>query len=496
MIRAPALLCSLTLMSLLTLEKPAWPQDVSESSLLISIMLRPAAEPIPALKYRLLPERHSLVPGNAAVFYHRAIEMLLDKAAAQRQQLDPEKSIATEEQASGPWINGPLEAIPLDQAREWLDVYQNALVEVSLGARRQICNWEFDLRSEGTELLLPEIQHMRSLIRLAALKVRIAIRAGKIDEAIDWLQTGYAMARHVSEGPILLQGLVGISMSAVMTTPLEDLIQAPGVPSLFWALANRPRPFVDLAEAIDGERFLLERELPSLRELDGPPWSVEKARAFGEELRTKLFRLSGYAARSSTGSNAAPFHEWTSKLGLAALVAQAYPEAKLALSAQGTPAAQVEAMPALQVTALHTMRSYQELRDNVFKWTCIPYHQAHRHLDESSLIHKVGGQPNPLLRMFTLLIPAVSSVQMAQLRVDRRLDVMQCIEGIRIYCAAHGKFPSALNDITEAPVPLDVATGQPFEFRVDGDHAILSAPSPRGTDIPQYRITYDLKWAR
>ena len=42
----------------------------------IPIMLRPAAEPIPALKYRLLPERGALVPGNAAVFYHRAIEML------------------------------------------------------------------------------------------------------------------------------------------------------------------------------------------------------------------------------------------------------------------------------------------------------------------------------------------------------------------------------------------------------------------------------------
>ncbi len=68
----------------------------------------------------------------------------------------------------------------------------------------------------------------------------------------------------------------------------------------------------------------------------------------------------------------------------------------------------------------------------------------------------------------------------AQLRVDRRLDAIQCIEAIRIYGAAHGKLPSSLKDITEAPVPLDVATGQPFDYRVDGDHAILSAPSPRG----------------
>ena len=494
MIRDPVLICGLVLVSSLISASSVWPQEASQSS--ISIVLRPAAEPIPALKYRLLPERHSLVPGNAAVLYHRAIEML-DKAAGwERRRADPAKFVATEEQASGAWINGPLESIPVDQARERLDTYRNALIEARLGARRQTCDWEFDLRSEGTELLLPEIQNMRSLIRLVALKARLAVRDGKIDEAIDWLQTGYAMARHVSNGPILLQGLVGVSMSTVMTKPLEDLIQAPGVPSLYWALANRPRPFIDLDEAINGERFLLERELPSLRELDGPPWSVEKARAFSEEMRTKLYKLSGYAPRSSTGSDAAAFHEWTSKLGLAALVAQAYPEAKLALLARGTPAAQVEAMPALQVTALHTLQSYQGLRDDVFKWTGIPYHQALNHQDDPILAHMIRGQTNPLLRMFTLLIPAVRSFQMAQLQVDRRLDAVQCIEAIRIYGAAHGKFPSSLTEITEAPAPLDVATGQPFELRVDGDHAILSAPAPRGMDIPQYRVTYDLKWAR
>jgi hypothetical protein len=494
MIRAPVILRTLVLVSLLAPEKAAWPQDDSESA--IPIILRPAAEPIPALKYRLLPERHSLVPGNAAIFYHRAIEMLNQAAVWERRRTEPAKLAEIEEQASNAWIKGPLEAIPVDQARQWVDAYRTALIEVRLGAHRQSCDWEFDLRTEGSELLLPEIQNMRSLLRLVALKVRLAVRDGKIDEAIDWLQTGNAMARHVSEGPILLQGLVGISMSAVMIKPLEDLIQAPGVPSLYWALANRPRPFHDLTEAIDAERFLLERELPSLRELDGPPWSVEKAREFTDEMRTKLFKLSGYAARSSAGSDTAPFQDWTSKLGLAALVAQAYPEAKLALLARGRPAAQVEAMPAIQVTALHTLQVYQQLRDDVFKWTGLPYHQTQKRSDEQLLAQQVRGQTNPLLRMFTLMIPAVRSVPMAQLRIDRRLDAIQCIEAIRVHGAAHGGFPSALNEITEAPVPLDAATGQPFEFRVAGDHAILSAGSPRGVDSPQYRITYDLKWAR
>ena len=58
-----------------------------------------------------------------------------------------------------------------------------------------------------------------------------------------------------------------------------------------------------------------------------------------------------------------------------------------------------------------------------------------------------------LLRMFTMLIPPFGRFQMAQLQVDRRLDAIQCIEAIRIYAAAHGKFPSGLNEISEAPAP-------------------------------------------
>jgi hypothetical protein len=494
MIRAPVLSSGVALMILLTPLARALPQDGSPTP--TTIVLRAAGEPIPALKYRLLPERRSLVPGNAAVFYHRAIAMLDEAAQWARRRSDAKQFLATEEQATGPWITGPLELIPIDQARQHLENYRTALVEARLGSRRQTCNWEFDLRSEGVELMLPEIQNMRALLRLVALKVRVAVRDGKIDEAIDWLQTGNAMARHVAEGPILLQGLVGVTMSMAMTRPLEDIIQAPGAPNLFWALANRPRPFIDLTAGMDGERFLLEREIPQLRELDSTPWSLEKARSFSEELRTKLFRLSGYKNRSPSGESSPAFQEWTSKLGLAALVAQAYPEAKAALMAQGRSAAQVEAMPTLQVVALHTFQSYQRMRDDDFKWTGIPYYDAYRGMNKPMNVHRIQGQANPLLQLFTMLVPAISSVQMAQLRVDRKLDAVQCIEAIRIYGAAHGRLPSALRDITEAPAPLDLATGQPFGYRLEGDHATLSAPAPPGLNIPHYRISYELKWTR
>src|SRR5213593_2791887 len=40
--------------------------------LVVRLTVHPAAEPTPALKYRLLPEVRELTPGNAAVLYYRA----------------------------------------------------------------------------------------------------------------------------------------------------------------------------------------------------------------------------------------------------------------------------------------------------------------------------------------------------------------------------------------------------------------------------------------
>ena len=173
--------------------------------------------------------------------------------------------------------------------------------------------------------MIEEIQQMRSLGRLVALQARMAILDGRIDDAIDSIQTGFAVARHVSEGPMLVQGLVGMSLSAVMTKPLEELIQAPPMPSLYWALSDRPRPFIDLSAALENERFTLEREIPRLRELDGPPWGAEQGRAFTEELRTKLFKLAGMVESPPAEPGSHDVRNWSLKLGMAGLVAQVYP---------------------------------------------------------------------------------------------------------------------------------------------------------------------------
>jgi hypothetical protein len=458
------------------------------------IVLRPAAAPVPALKYSLLPERRNLLPGNAAIFYHRAIELLLD-IHGRRQPAGKQNDdiIHTDGKLLEEWISGPLSSLPRERVQRLVDAGRDSLHEVELGARRQTCDWEFGQREEAVYLMIGEIQQMRSLNRLVLLRARLAVIEGRIDDAVHWIQTGFAMARHSSEGPLLIQSLVGAAMSQQICGALEDLIQAPGAPNLYWALAHRPRPLVDFSTSLESERLLLEHEIPSLRQLDGPPWSAQQGREFSAELQTKLFKLAEVADFSGPSG----LQGLKQRMGMAALVLQVYSEAKRALVAQGRPADLVEAMPAVQVAALHTYQQYAVYRDDLFKWTSLPYYQSHKGMDDALAGLQARIDRSVLFRLFTMLVPGVRTSGFALARSERRLDAIQCIEAIRLNAALHGKLPARLEDIVEAPVPLDGAIGKPFEYRAEGDRAIISGPSPPGElNHPSYKINYELKLTR
>ena len=153
-------------------------------------------------------------------------------------------------------------------------------------------------------------------------------------------------------------------------------------------------------------------------------------------------------------------------------------------------------MPTVQVAALYTFQTYQEYRDDIFKWTGLPYYQASRGMDAASRSHNAELQRRPLLKLFAVVLPSIQSSYPATVRVERRLDALQCIESIRIYVATHHSFPGRLEDITEAPTPIDPMSGQPFGYRVEGDRVTLTAPDAPGVArIPFYAIHYELKLA-
>ena len=110
-------------------------------------------------------------------------------------------------------------------------------------------------------------------------------------------------------------------------------------------------------------------------------------------------------------------------------------------------------MPAIQVAALHAYWQYEQVRDDFFKWTSLPFYQGYKGMDESLAGVQSRAKTSMLLKLFTMLIPAVRSSGLALALSERRLDAIQCIEAIRLHAALSGKLPSSLEEITEAPVP-------------------------------------------
>lgn len=461
----------------------------------IVIAIRPAAEPVPALKYRLVPEHLQLLPGNAAIFYHRA-NLLLSQARASRANSVDESPKPGDEMAISKWSLGPQSEIPKEEARKHLEPFRNALREVELGAQRNTCDWGLDSRTEGYYLLIPEIQEMRSLARLIALEARLAILDGQTDEAMRWIQTGLVLGRHVGDGPTLIQLLVGVAIDSIMLKCVEDLIQAPGTPTLYWAFADRPRPFIDMRRPMESERNMLETAFPDLDRLDDGVWSVEQTRRFVETFSSEFFALSGGEPMPGSGlSIPSDLPSAMHRMGIAAMAAKVYPRAKRELIAGGRSETEVEAMPVIQASTLYSLIEYRRWSDGIYKWMNLPYWQSFDRADSATRLTLDAKLANPLLALFQMLQPALNSVRLASVRLERQLDALQCIEAIRLHAAAHGgKLPATLDAVTEVPAPLDPATGKPFGYRLDGDTATLSAPLfPGAPGHPSYTINYVLK---
>jgi hypothetical protein len=437
---------------------PAAPANVET----IKLALSPAAAPVPALKYHLLPEVSDVQPGNAVLLYYRAFS--------------PE------------WSNlfrRPEAAKPLDKWTEdmrkvpgkelaWVRTSQ-ALQEVDRGARRSYVDWEMieRLRKEGIAMLLPDIQSFREYGSLLAARARLETADGSFDKAVYTLQTGLKLGRDISDAPTLVQSLVGNAISTIMLQQVEELIQAPDSPNLYWALTQLPRPYIDLQKPYGGERIMLESFFPQMRNV----LAGSKPRILSEaQVQAMVDRL----ADDMRGMNLTPSHyNWQARLGLAALAVQSYPAARRHLLATGWTAKLVETMPVLEASLLYELYNYDRLYDDFRKWGNLPYWQARDGLEraERQLRQYKAAGPSTGTVLATLLLPAVQKVQFASARTERRIAALRIIEAIRLYAVSHdGQLPQRLEDIKEVPIPIDPVTGNAFRYTVAGERAILYGP--------------------
>jgi len=443
----------------------------------IELTLTPAVEPSPALKYELLPAPLERKPGNAATNYYRAI-----LHAQQVTNSAPKEERERFYLEYGDWFERPLQDLPKEDLERWIGYYRAALEETRQAAYREECHFNLrqqDLKGlETVNFLLHDFQITRDLARVLRLRARLEVRAGKLDDALETVRQGLQLGRDTTEPELLINGLIGISICSMMQDELIEIIDQPGSPNLYWALASLPRPLVDLRRGMRFEMEMPERMFPFLKDAETAQRTPEEWQKLMVEGLTNISQVAGTSARMP---------EWQSRLTAAAGLMIVYPEAKKRLIEEGMNREALEKMPVAQVVAIQASRAQKRVYHNVFKWTTLPYSQQGTRADVSmkGMIAEMGGvgqitAADPLF-LARLLLPAVTSAVNAETRLQSTFAALQTIEALRLHAAASGgELPKSLEDVTIVPIPLNPGTDKPFPYELRGNKATLTVPPPAG----------------
>jgi hypothetical protein len=461
-----------TLIGTLSLARVSAAADSSsaagETPTVIKLGLHPAPAAQAALRYRLMPHFIEQTPGNAAVQYMRAALAW----AENKDYRDVAERIPD-------WLELSLEQLRHhDDVQKFFNNTPSMFFDlIGFAARKEYCEWDLPLREYNVGTRIPELQWLRELARLMALKARIEMSRGQFSEAIETIKTGLAIGRHAAEGPTLVNGLVGVAIDGLMLQQIQTLVQQPDCPNLYWALTALPVPCIDLRRADEMEQDNLYTILPELRDVREKSRSEEQWNNLLSKVTQKLIALQPIEKLSDGLST---------KNVLAA--ATAYPKAKRQLHDFGYSAATIDSMPIAQAILTATVETYEHERDSLHRWFYLPYTEAWPALDDEE--HRVANT-DEIIPFGKLLLPSLRNVRAAQARLDREVAALRVLEALRLYAADHrGQLPKQLAEITQVPMPNDPITGKPFDYELRDGHAVLiNSPAP-----PHAPVEHELHW--
>lgn len=202
----------------------------------VRLTIYPAKADESEKKYQLMVKPEDQIDGDAVPLYEKAAKLI--------------PKDFNQDQIRG-WLDLPVEQLPQQQAEQTLQKYLEPLKLAVRASRCKECNWpEFNPGGKIENLI-----EYRNLSYIVKLWARLEIsRGGHEGAAIIAIRTGLGMARHVGKGPAIIQGLVGSAIGGIMCRELELYLQGKDSPNLYRALAEIPRPLIEMEKAIENER--------------------------------------------------------------------------------------------------------------------------------------------------------------------------------------------------------------------------------------------------
>lgn len=436
-------------------KKPAVPAEPApanpphETPEIVRLTVQPMAAPIPALKYQLLPELSEMNPGNPIQGYLKCFMEENKFFFGKQAEEDRDK-----------WLEMPLKDLPLEKIRNW-GYFGSPLTQADDAARLDTPDWQvlLKLKSEGIRLLVPDVQEIRKIVIALKVRFRAEIAARQFDKAIVTAKTMFAMSRHFCEHPTVVGDLYGFEVVVMALDSLEEMIQQPSCPNLYWALTDLPSPLVSIYKGLQGDRTTLANEFP---QLDG------NSRLTDAELLTLVDRLDDSIDLTPPGSMKRG--DVRKSLQAKANEEKNLDAARERLANAGFDPIKLKEFLPLQVVLLDEVLAFNELRDDDSKAMMLPYWQVQSVLAANRAKKSENGRGRESI--FVFLLPPVG-VRAEQVRLEQRIALLRCVEALRLYASEHdGRLPEHLDDV-QVPVPIDPVSGKPFSYRVDGATATV-----------------------
>lgn len=285
-------------------------------------------------------------------------------------------------------------------------------------------------------VLLPHLSSVRNTTKAMMAEARKLESEGRLDEALEDYTTTFASGAQISQGPTLIENLVGVAMQALGSTSLLDSMAGPNGAQLDYVtlaqqLESSYLPTRRMAETMQFERASVLDFVQRLYDYD-PDTQQYKVSPNAPQLMREVSDMSG------AGGGAMDF------------LNQAYMVGTLgAIGFDGM----------LQQVNAHY--------DDLTSATAAPFQQGNAQLQtaEARFEQENLRQSNPVLGA---LLPAISRANQLQARADTTRNATLLIANLNAYKQQNGAYPASLDAFAGKPYVTDPFTGQQFAYRRDG----------------------------
>ncbi len=343
-------------------------------------------------------------------------------------------------------LRGDPTALASPEIAAWLEANQDALANFRAATEleyRGMLQVGEDYSLIG--IILPSLSPRRHLARAATIEAKRLEAAGEVDAAMGNYLDSLAAGAQVSQGPTLIENLVGVSIQTQTAESLLDSFAGTSGDAIDYArlaedLENQYRPLRPIAETFQGERAMVLDFIQQTYEWN-PDSGCYRVSTDGVEF---LANILGGREDDSVMATTTAF--MLGAIGFERMVDR-------------------------------TNDHYDALTEAAM----LPYPAAKQALDE--LEDQVGSPAfrwqNPVLAM---LVPSLGRACHLTARAETTRQATRLITNLKAYRQRHGEYPDSLEAFGDADMVLDPFTGEPFVYYREGDDFTLYSLGGNGVD--------------